>query len=55
MLALDSKDLITKKYNLGVLTLQQVYEAVKRKQITEDQFHFITGYSYYGIKQEKGW
>ena len=47
--------LIEYKYNMGVYNLHDVFDLVTRGALTKDAFHWITFYSYDGVKQSKGW
>lgn len=51
----ESYDLIKHKFESGVYSLQKMVEFVDKKWITEDQFHWITSYSYRGLKKNRGW
>lgn len=42
-------------YENGVYTLRELVEFVDKKMITEEEFHWITNYSYQGIKKTRGW
>jgi hypothetical protein len=48
-------ELVDKLYNLGALSLRQVFNLVIVKNITKEDFHTITGYNYDGLKETKGW
>ena len=45
-----SYDLIKFFYEEGVFDLKDVMKYVDSKEITEEEFHTITGYSYKGLK-----
>lgn len=45
-----SYGLIKYYFESGVFNLKKMVEQVDLKNITEEQFHFITGYSYRAIK-----
>lgn len=47
---MESYDLIKYKFEMGVYSLEQMYEFVKQNLITEYDFHNITSYNYQGIK-----
>jgi hypothetical protein len=47
----ESYDLIKSKFEYGVYSLQKMVEFVDKKWITEEQFHWITSYSYRGLKK----
>ena len=42
-------------YENGFYTLRELVEFVDKKMITEEEFHWITNYSYQGIKKTRGW
>ena len=48
-----------KRINLGYETrfyiLKDLIEFVEKKIISEKEFHWITGYSYEGLKKSRGW
>jgi len=48
-----------KRINLGYetsfYTLKDLMEFVRKKMITEEEFHWITGYSYKGLKKSRDW
>ena len=44
-------DLIKYKYEMGVYSLDYMIELVEKDKINTDQFHYITSYSYEGIKK----
>ena len=46
---------IQSEYNVGIYTLRDMIELVDKKVITEEEFHWITGYSYKGVKKLRGW
>lgn len=47
----ESYGLIRHKYEAGVYSLKQMIEFTEKKVITEEEFHWITGYSYRGLKK----
>jgi len=47
----ESNDLIRHKYETGVYSLKQMIEFVEERTITEEEFHWITSYSYKGLKK----
>ena len=49
----ESYFLIKRKYDFGVYSLEDMCKLVENRIINEDQFHFITTYSYQGIKKER--
>lgn len=51
----ESYYLIKSKYEHGVYSLKQMVEFVDMKWLTPDEFHFITSYSYEGLKKSRGW
>lgn len=51
----ESYNLIKHKYEAGVYSLKQMCEFVDKKWITEEEFHFITSYSYQGLKKSRDW
>lgn len=51
----ESCDLIRYKYEAGVYSLKQMIEFVDRKWINEEQFHWITSYSYKELKKSRDW
>lgn len=51
----ESYYLIKSKYEAGVYSLKKMCEFVDLNWITEDEFHFITGYSYKGLKKSRDW
>lgn len=40
-------------YELRVYTLEDLMEFVEKKMITEEEFHWITSYSYEGIQKNR--
>ena len=42
-------------YESRVYTLKDMIDLVEKKMITEEEFHWITGYSYKGLKKKRGW
>lgn len=42
-------------YETRLFTLKELIEFVDKKMITEEEFHWITGYSYKGLKKSRGW
>jgi len=42
-------------YNSRVYTLKDLIDFVEKKIITKKEFHWITGYSYEGLKKTRGW
>ncbi len=42
-------------YEMRDYSLREMVEFVERGLITEDEFHWITSYSYNGIKKSRGW
>lgn len=43
------------EYNLRIHSLKDMVEFVDKKIITEEEFHWITGYSYEGLKKSRDW
>lgn len=48
---MESYDLIKYKFEMGVYSLEQMYEFVEQNLITGYDFHYITSYNYQGIKK----
>ena len=42
-------------YESRVYTLRDLVEFVDKGIITEEEFHWITSYSYKGLKKSRGW
>lgn len=42
-------------YETQFYTLKELVEFVDKKIITEEEFHWITNYSYEGIKKSREW
>lgn len=42
-------------YETQLYTLKDMVDFVEKKMITEEEFHWITGYSYKGIKKSRDW
>jgi len=45
------------KYSMGIYSLKQLMQLVEKNKLSKDMFHFITTYSYDGLKdieQKKG-
>ena len=42
-------------YESRVYNLKDMIDFVEKKIITEEEFHWITGYSYTGLKKSRGW
>ena len=42
-------------YESRVYTLKDLIDFVDKKIITKEEFHWITGYSYEGLKKTRGW
>ena len=51
----ESYNLIKYKYEIGVYSLKKMIEFVDAGVITPEQFHYITSYSYEGIKKLRDW
>ncbi len=49
----ESFNLIKFKYDNGVYSLRNMIEFVEKQWITAEQFHFITSYSYEGVKNKR--
>ena len=49
----ESYNLIKFKYEHCVYTLFDLIEFVEKGYITEEEFHFITSFSYQGVKNKK--
>ena len=47
--------LIRYKYDEGLYSLKDVFNFVKEGILTDTDFHLITGYSYEGVKKQRGW
>ncbi len=45
-------DLIKYFYEMGVFDLKEMVKQVDLKNITEEEFHSITSYSYNGVKND---
>ena len=52
---IESFNLIKYKYEAGIYTLRRMVELVDLGWITAEQFHYITSYSYEGVKKMWGW
>lgn len=46
------RDLYTFYYNCEKITLQELIDMVAKMKISYQDFHWITGYSYEGIKNQ---
>ena len=55
MIIKDSFYLISYKYDIGALTLQDMVKLVKDGFITKEQFFEITRYSFDGVIETRGW
>lgn len=53
MKILLSYTLIKFYFDNGVYDIDKVVECVKNKLITEEEFHYITGYNYYGVTKAR--
>lgn len=42
-------------YENRIYILKELVEFVDKKMITEEEFHWITGYSYKGLKKSRDW
>ena len=42
-------------YESRLYRLKELVEFVDKKIITKEEFHWITGYSYEGLKKLRGW
>lgn len=51
----ESCTLIKFKFENGVYSLKDVVRFVDKKWINEEQFHWITSYSYKELKKSRGW
>ena len=51
----ESFNLIRQKYKTGVYSLKDMFNFVKNKHLTEEEFEDITSYSYEGLKESRGW
>lgn len=47
--------LIEYKYNNGIYNLHDVFNLVKEGYLTKEAFHWVTFYSYDGLKRQRGW
>ena len=50
-------EIIYYKYSMGIYSLKQLMRLVEENKLSKDSFHFITTYSYDGLKdieQKKG-
>lgn len=43
------------KFNFGIMSLHDVFDITTKGEISEEDFHLITGYNYQGIKESRGW
>lgn len=51
----EQKFLLKYMWEYGVYSLHQMFNMVKEKKITEEEFHDITRYNYQGIKKTREW
>ena len=51
----ESEHIIKFKYESGVYSLKYVFVLAEMNLITKDQFRYITGYDYEGLKEARGW
>ena len=42
-------------YSFGDLYLKDLFDLVTEGNLSEEEFHFITEYSYIGLKKSRGW
>ena len=42
-------------YETRFYTLKDLIEFVEKKMISKEEFHWITGYSYEGLKKTRDW
>jgi hypothetical protein len=47
--------LIKYKFESGVYSLRLIFQMVEDDMLTPEEFHFITSFDYYGIKENRGW
>ena len=43
------------KFDYGIITVQDLFNLTTNGEISEEDFHIITGYNYQGIKKSRGW
>lgn len=55
MIRQESFITVKNKYEAGAYSLRAMVELVEKGWITKKEFHFITDYSYDGLKKSKGW
>jgi len=46
---------VKNKYEAGAYSLRAMIELVESGKLTKEEFHFITDYSYDGLKKSRGW
>ena len=51
----EKSKIIEDKYKSGLYSLRAMIELVEKGWITKEEFHFITDYSYEGLKKSRGW